>query len=788
MFCPTQNRNGDEIRMRTNQMMTTAFVGCMICICPGSLWSQHLPLSVEDALKTHSLVETSPLALSPDGQWLAYAVRDNQRSRVAGDHHDVYIRSGIPSRNCDADIWIVNLQDMQQRSLTGGIGSNWMPTWSPDGRHLAFLSDRDGSGQAKLWVWELGERAPRKLSDAMVRADTLKWTVDSKEVLVTVIPTGTSLETYVARVSTSMGTGTVDGVKPTAGVTANIYVGKNKKMEGRHEDWGPALNLDAIYLRDLVSVELRSGTVKVQIHGDRVGWYAPSPDGSQIAYTIPKRFLRPGFYQTVADVAVVERATFTPRVLVVDVLLDGAVSWSPKRPLLAYRAFQPDEKSYDYYVLDTVSEQVAAVSSLAPHRTDGLMRIAMWDPSGERLYFLVDGELWRASYPEGQAVCVSSIPGHHIEYRISTDEGVLWTSEEGSSTIVIARDDQSEHEGFFKINLATGESLKVLENRQCYSCSQLGTDQGSYIAAAAKDKIIYVAEDAGQAPDVWAVNANFKNPRRVTNLNPQFNRYKMGKSRLIHWLSDDGEPLEGALLLPSDYQEGNRYPMVVWAYSGSRLSEHVDEFALGQYPGPLNMQLLATRGYAVFLPDSQRVKGSPMLGLAKAVLPGVNKVIELGIADPNRLAIMGHSGAAYSALAIIAQTNRFKAAVAISGFSDFSGFYGFMLKDGTFVGYRETLKFLSGPPWQHLKDYIENSPFFYLDTLETPLLVIHGSKDTAVTPFLSDEVFVSLSTLGKPVEYVRYEGEDHAPGGWGYENQADLSNRVLAWLGKYLAQ
>jgi len=438
--------------------------------------------------------------------------------------------------------------------------------------------------------------------------------------------------------------------------------------------------------------------------------------------------------------------------------------------------------------LDTESEKVTAVSSLAAHRTDGLTRIAMWDPSGERFYFLVDGELWRASYPQGEAVRVTSITGHRIEYRISAEEGLLWTTDGGKSTMVIARDDQSEQESFFKINLTSGESVKALENGQCYSCSQLGTDQAPYLAAATKDKIIYIAEDAGRAPDLWATDGNFKSPRRVTNLNPQFDHYKMGRSRLIHWLSDDGEPLKGALLLPSDYEEGKRYPMIVWAYSGSQLSEHVDRFGLGEYPGPLNMQLLATRGYAVFLPDSHRVKGSPMLDLAKSVLPGVNKVIELGIADPSRLAVMGHSGAAYSALAIIAQTNRFKAAVAIAGFGDFNGFYGFMLKDGTFAGYRETLKFLSGPPWPHLKDYIENSPFFYLDKLETPLLIIHGSMDSAVAPFLSDQVFVSLSTLGKPVEYVRYEGEDHVPKDWGYENQGDLSKRVLAWLEKYLGR
>jgi dipeptidyl aminopeptidase/acylaminoacyl peptidase len=93
---------------------------------------------------------------------------------------------------------------------------------------------------------------------------------------------------------------------------------------------------------------------------------------------------------------------------------------------------------------------------------------------------------------------------------------------------------------------------------------------------------------------------------------------------------------------------------------------------------------------------------------------------------------------------------------------------------------------LGGTPWNVRDRYIENSPIFYMDRVETPLLIIHGSEDRVVAPFLGDEVFVALRRLGKQVEYAKYQGEDHSPLYWSYANQLDFCSRMLAWFDKYL--
>jgi len=153
------------------------------------------------------------------------------------------------------------------------------------------------------------------------------------------------------------------------------------------------------------------------------------------------------------------------------------------------------------------------------------------------------------------------------------------------------------------------------------------------------------------------------------------------------------------------------------------------------------------------------------------------------------MGVMGHSYGGYMVLSFIVQTNRFKAAVARAGIYDLAAEYGYMTRSGATFGpaWAETGQgAIGGTPWEFRERYIENSPFFYLDRVETPLLLIHGSEDSASSPFTADQVFTGLRRLGKPVEYARYLGEEHTESGWGHANQIDYLTRVINWFDKYL--
>ena len=179
-----------------------------------------------------------------------------------------------------------------------------------------------------------------------------------------------------------------------------------------------------------------------------------------------------------------------------------------------------------------------------------------------------------------------------------------------------------------------------------------------------------------------------------------------------------------------------------------------------------------------------------MLDLLKTVLPGVSKVVDLGIADPKRIGVMGQSNGGYSALALISLTKRFRCAIEMHGMGDLISNYGQMEKNGTAFAtsnLEHGQNAMGGPPWEFPQRYVQNSPIFFLDRVDTPLLIVHGSEDTRVPPFLGDEVFVGLRRLGKEVEYARYQGEDHSPLYWSNANQMDLCHRMMAWFDKYLA-
>jgi len=294
---------------------------------------------------------------------------------------------------------------------------------------------------------------------------------------------------------------------------------------------------------------------------------------------------------------------------------------------------------------------------------------------------------------------------------------------------------------------------------------------------------VYAAQSARQEQNLW--KADFASPRQLTHVNPNLERYATGEARLIEYSTAAGKKLRATLLLPVNYQQGQRYPMIVWVYGGSLLSDRINRYgATGneQY----NMQLFSARGYAVLLPDTPLAVGTPMQDLAKTILPAVNKAIEMHIADPNRLGIMGISYGGYSTLSMLVQTPRFKAAVMDVGIANLSGYYGLMLKNGNAFGVgwaEEGQGRMGGPPWQFPDRYVQNSPLFYLDKVQTPLLINQGGMD--ISPFLSDEIFVGLRRLGKKVVYVRYENEGH--GVELYNNRVDYLNRVIEWFASHLS-
>jgi len=772
--------------------VVVVFLACVVLSRPIPAYSQQVePLPVEEILSIRTFATYMHVVFSPNGEWVAYTLQDNRRKEPQGDErYRIFTRTGAYWLGLGGDIWITNTKTGLSRNVTGGQGNNWSPAWAPDGRYIAFYSDR--GGQANVWVCEMTTGKLRQVSNAIARslADPIQWTPDARQVVVKLLPEGMTIEEVA---NLDIGERPLNERKQDKS-TVIIYSSPKASNQGGSTEsetvnqQAPAWSLRARHLGDLAVMDVASGQVERIVRSSPIAKFWLSPDGSSIAYTTPQKFETAGSQQILFDLAVYSFSTGQARIVAPHIQLDydgASVSWSPDGKTLSYRTGGSLAKSSIFIVSATGGEVRNLTAAPHPKFASFGFQPPLWDAAGQNIYFIGDNGLWKASLVDARATEVTKIPRCGIEVIALRGGNRLWSPDGGRSTIVSVRDDETKRVGFHKIDLTTGQSSALLEESKTY-CDQFL--YGRYGRAVSGDgqHVVYLAQDTQHGQDLWLADPEFRNLKRITQINPQLERYKMGSARLIEWHGLDGERLQGALLLPAGYQEGKRYPLIVQVYGGASLSDDLNLFGFAHAPVN-NLQLLATRGYAILLPDTKRRVGTPMADLMKTMLPGVNKMVEMGIADPERLGLMGHSYGGYCTLSLITQTTRFKAAMMSAGFGNMIGLYGQLGKNGEAFGLTvgESV-FFGRTLWNDRLGYIENSPVLFLDRVQTPLLIIHGGADDAVSPFLAGEVFVGLRRLGKEVIYAKYEDEGHAQSIWSYANQVDFVNRLIAWFDERL--
>ncbi len=740
------------------------------------------PIPISTLLSARQFAEYSPVAFSRDGRWIAYVLRTRSSTGGGGGStSDLFYRTGVDWNAIGASIWVADTKTGAQREVTAAWGNSWMPEWSPDGRYLAFVSDHAASQkarQAHVWLWERGSDRLRLFSPLPVRALGLVWARDGRQLLVQLLPEGTTPDAYAAAAQ-AVPAGTPHG-NTHPGATVTIYRSQTDTSARAPVEGGWRLDTWPV---DLAWLSLATGAVERVARGVTTHQVRLSPDGARVAYTVAKRFEQAGSQQILWDLVVVDTAG--PKVVATDIRLNGdgaQFTWAPDSRRLAYRTAGALANGEVYLVgLDGGAPHLI---SPAPHPkfSEFFSSGPLWDAHGEHVYFVDHGSVWRASAANGPPIELAKL-GDRNGTLFAQQGHILWSRDNGASTIVLTRQKKTGRSGLARVDLVNGAVTQLVEEDKYYG-GYGGTD--TFGIAPDGGQLVFAAQDAGHSPDLYAWNPDRRSAQRLTTINPELNRYVTGERRIIEWRTIDGDPARGVLLLPAGYQAGTRYPLITKVYGGSTPSAD-DANRFGVQLSPVdNLQLFATRGYAVFLPDIPlNQPGEVMADLAKVVLPGVDKLVEMNIADPARLGLTGHSFGGYNTLALLTETTRFRAAMMNAGLADAVAAYGQMAPDGTTYGIaviEHGQYLMNGTPWEQRMRYLENSPIYYLDRVQTPLLIIHGGSDQAVAPWLADEVFVGLRRLGKEVVYAKYAGEDHHQASWSYANQVDYWARVLDWF------
>jgi len=280
----------------------------------------------------------------------------------------------------------------------------------------------------------------------------------------------------------------------------------------------------------------------------------------------------------------------------------------------------------------------------------------------------------------------------------------------------------------------------------------------------------------------------------ITDVNPELRRFALGDLKPVKWRSFDGMEIWGLLLTPSDAPAGRPMPTLVYIHGGPG-----GGFTLGLFPqfmhivpqvDPYPTATMAGAGYAVLFPMPRGGAGYGEAGQRaivnawggpdyKDIMAGVDQLVAQGIADPNRLGVMGASYGGYMTNWIVTQTGRFKAASAGASLSDLSDTF-YLSEGGAFlVDYFKR-------PWENREGYAAHSPLTFADKVTTPLLIQHGEVDPRVPIAGAWKFYRTLKAMGKTVELEVYPRGGHVlreP-----MQQREQMRRNLEWFAKWIGK
>jgi dipeptidyl aminopeptidase/acylaminoacyl peptidase len=743
-------------------LVRSAVLSAVVTLQATAALAQATPFTAEDMLKVASI---SVLDVTDDGTRLAATVRrpiDNDFT----DHR----RFGDPTYLAPSR---VRLEIIDTRTGTRELPFKDMVNvraaqWSADGNRLAILLGReaaapDGFPTTALYVWSADKKAVREVKPAQPVAlnSSLNWTPDGKSLLVALRNADLDREARKTFVALTDGPVVV------------------------HKSSEPFLEWDLLQRsarsRSVAALDPDTGAVRPVLPQGRISSYQVARDGSFM--TVMEDVTSKTDYDTIGgtdnDLKFVDLKSGASRLLMPAKDLKGlTLRWSDDGKWFAYAKrgeifIQGVDGAAARSLTPKPKPDPAAKEPSAPAAGDAKDDKKEPEENFTPVSFSRDASRLLVTSRKGWYVLNVADASKKLIVPMDEDEeknprlaAIDWAPDGRSIYASWAARDRWER-GIVSIDATTGNLTPLVRDDRLYGGVRMVRNGTGFILTVS---------DGARPADLYATDGRFAAMKRLSDLNPWLAAKALPGSELVKYRDVDGKELYGVLRYPVGYEKGKKYPTVFELY---------ETFFDNGFNG--RAAFLANHGYAVFHPSVNLVVGRPGEAWVKGVTTAANRLIEMGVADPDRLGVHGTSYGGYATALLITQTDRFKAAINVSGKVNMVSFY----TDSPRLGVRNThapeksQDRVGGTLWDYPERYIEHSAVMRADRIKTPLLNITGDQDPNVPASQSREMYYAMRRLGKDVEWVRYVNGGHRPPNSVAES-VDFEGRILAWYDKYL--
>ena len=405
---------------------------------------------------------------------------------------------------------------------------------------------------------------------------------------------------------------------------------------------------------------------------------------------------------------------------------------------------------------------------------------AGWTKDGNSVLVYDRFDIWRIS-PDGTGaknITAGFGRGHDIRLRYlraEADTRERWIDQ--SKPLLLSGENMTTFDqGFFRGSIDGGEPKQLVMAAKSFSAPVKAKDADVYLLAG---------QTFNEFPDLLTTDGTFKELRKVSDANPQKAGLLWGNAELVPFKNADGVALQAALYKPENFDAKKKYPMMVYIYE--RLTQNVNHFVNPAPSHNINISYYVSNGYLVLTPDIVYTTGYPGQSALKCVLPAIQAVVNRGVVDEKAIGIQGHSWGGYQIAYMVTQTNRFRAVAAGAPVADMISAYD-GIRWGTGITrqfqYERTQSRIGGSIWQYPTRFIENSPIFWADRVQTPVLILQNDGDDAVPWYQGIEFFLALRRLGKEVYLFNYNGQPH--GLRSRPDQKDYTIRMQLYFVHYL--